>query len=115
MLKQLWMDEGGAVLSTELILIMVLTVIGMIVGLTALRDAVDYQLADLAGAIANIDVSYSWEGLEYKGFTDTTGHAAVADSHYDASFSVGGVTGISLLTGLGQTAAKGVPTDSSGP
>ena len=52
MLKRLWRDEGGAILTTELILIMVLTVIGMIVGLTALRDAVDYQLADLAAAIA---------------------------------------------------------------
>ena len=43
MLKRLWLDEGGAVLSTELILLLVITVIGMVVGLTALRDAVDWS------------------------------------------------------------------------
>lgn len=65
MLKRLWLDEGGAVLSTELILLLVITVIGMVVGLTALRDAVDGQLGDLAGAIAAIDPAYAVSGICY--------------------------------------------------
>lgn len=109
MLKRLWMDEGGAILTTELILIMVLTVIGLIVGLTALRDAVDYQLADLAGAIAAIDVSYSFDGLAYTAanFGQLTGPTAyVADSQYLASFNTSGTSGIALLTVLTASSTK---------
>jgi hypothetical protein len=64
-MKRLWLDEGGAILSAELCLIMVLLVIGMVVGLTALRDAVDLQLCDIAGAIAAINPEYEWVGLSY--------------------------------------------------
>ena len=109
MLKRLWMDEGGAILTTELILIMVITVIGLIVGLVALRDAVDYQLADLAGAIAAIDVSYSFDGLRYTagGFGGVlSGHAAVADSEYLASFNTAGTSGVGLLSVLAQDSPK---------
>ena len=111
MLKRLWMDEGGAILTTELILIMVLTVIGLIVGLTALRDAVDYQLADLAAAIAAIDVSYSWSGIAYAAtaLTGACGEAYVADSSYQASYNAGVGSGVDLLTCY-VTAGKGVST-----
>jgi hypothetical protein len=88
MLKRLWLDEGGAILSTELILILVITVIGLITGLVALRDSVDLQLADLAGAIAAIDVSYAWDGTAYT-CAETCGlsgsAAAVAGSSYKAN------------------------------
>ena len=65
MLKRLWLDESGVVLSTELILIMVILVIGLVTGLTALKTAVVLKLADLAGAIAQIDTSYGFTGSTY--------------------------------------------------
>ena len=116
MLMKLWMDEGGAILSTELILIMVLTVIGMIVGLTASRDAVGYQLADLAGAIAAIDISYSWDGLKYNatGFGLAGGPTAVvADSEYKASFNRSGESGVGLLSVLTQDSPKDWPDENA--
>ena len=55
---------------------MVILVIGMVVGLTALRDAVDLQLADIAGAIAAIDPGYEFSGLVYSGLKATSAGVA---------------------------------------
>jgi Flp pilus assembly pilin Flp len=67
MMKKLWMDEGGATLSAELALIGTILVIGMVVGLSAVQDAVVAELADLGQAIANLDQSYSYHGVEGHG------------------------------------------------
>ena len=55
MLKALWRDDTGAVLSTELILLMTVLGIGIIVGLATLRNALVLKLADVADAVCNID------------------------------------------------------------
>ncbi len=107
MLKRLWMDEGGAILSTELILIMVILVIGMSIGLVALRDAVDAQLADVAAAIAAINPAYEWAGLVYNGEgtlygamgtvgEGTAPYAWVAGSLWDCGTNVAGDGPIAL-------------------
>ena len=67
-LKRLWLDQRGFVISTELVLIAVLLVIGLIAGLTTLRDQVVQELGDLAAAIGAINQSYSFSGV--------TGHSA---------------------------------------
>jgi hypothetical protein len=69
MLKNLWLDEGGALLSVELILLMVITVIGISVGLVVLRDAVVSELQIVASAVNSIDPGYAWGSLEYVGVT----------------------------------------------
>ena len=63
MLKKLWADEAGVVISAELVLIGTLLVIGLIVGLTTLRDHVVQELADIAGAIGELDQSYSFSAI----------------------------------------------------
>ena len=68
MFKRLWNDEAGAVVSAEIMLVATILVIGMIVGLKSVRDAVLTELADVAQAIANVDQSYSYSGVD--------GHAA---------------------------------------
>jgi Flp pilus assembly pilin Flp len=68
MLKRLWNDEAGAVISAEIVLVATILVIGMVVGLKSVRDAVVTELADVAQAIANVDQSYSYSGID--------GHAA---------------------------------------
>ena len=62
MLKQLWLDDQGAILSMELILIATILVLGLIVGLTSLSNAVITELADIGAAIAALDQSYSYGG-----------------------------------------------------
>ena len=63
LIKRLWNDEAGFVVSAELILIATIAVLGLIVGLTAVRDAVTSELSDVAGAIQDVDQSYNWLGI----------------------------------------------------
>ena len=60
LVMRLWRDEAGFVVSTELILIATIVVIGLITGLTTVRDAVVHELADVADAVSEVDQSYSW-------------------------------------------------------
>ena len=95
MLRRLWSDEGGAILSAELILLMVILVIGISVGLVAVRDAVDSQLVEVALSIAAIDTSFQYDGLSYEGLSggpDTS--ATVAGAERMATFNVAGGTDV---------------------
>lgn len=61
-LASLWADESGAIVSTELVLVGSLVVIAAVTGLSAVRDAVNAELAETAGAIGAINQSYSVGG-----------------------------------------------------
>lgn len=63
LLHRLWQEDSGALLSAELMLIASILVVGVIVGLSAFRDSVVTELADVAQAIANVDQSYSYSGV----------------------------------------------------
>ncbi|MFI4876382.1 MAG: Flp family type IVb pilin [Blastopirellula sp. JB062] len=60
-LNRLWSDESGFVNSAELVLLSVILVIGMIVGLAALRDSVVQELTDTGQAVGQLDQSYRVE------------------------------------------------------
>ena len=63
LLHRIWKDEAGFVVSTELVLIATILVIGMVVGLATVRNAVVQELGDVAMAIGNINQSYSYTGV----------------------------------------------------
>jgi len=63
MLKKLWKDEAGFVVSAELILIATIAVIGLVVGLAAVRDGITAELSDVAGAIQDVNQSYDIDGV----------------------------------------------------
>ena len=63
-LRKLWADEGGFIVSAELVLVATMLVIGMIVGLTVLRNQVVQELGDLAMAIGMISQGYWYPGVE---------------------------------------------------
>lgn len=56
---QLLRDDRGFVVSTELILVSTIVVIGTIVGLAAYRDALVQELGDTGAALGAINQSYS--------------------------------------------------------
>ena len=59
----LWNDDAGFIVSIELILIATISVIGLIVGFTAIRDAVVSELSDVAGAIQDLNHDYSFNAV----------------------------------------------------
>jgi len=71
LLHKLWNDEAGFVVSAELVLVATLLVIGMVVGLTSLRNQVVQELTDVGAAIGMISQGYSYNGVEKLGVADT--------------------------------------------
>ena len=51
MLQRLWKDDCGALISMEFLFVATILVIGLVVGLTNVRDAIDAELSELANAI----------------------------------------------------------------
>lgn len=76
-LAQLWRDDLGFVISSELILVATILVIGMIVGLATLRDQVVQELGDVGAAFSQLVQSYSFSGIT--GHTSATAGSAFAD------------------------------------
>ena len=66
--NKLWNDDAGFIVSIELVLIATIAVIGLIAGLTSVRDGVVSELSDVAGSVQDLNQSYSFNGV--------TGHAA---------------------------------------
>jgi hypothetical protein len=60
---KLWNDEGGFILSTEAMILWTITVLGLIVGLVAVRDATVTELTEVANTILTFDQSYQYEGI----------------------------------------------------
>ncbi len=69
-IARLWMEDVGAIVSAEIMLVATVLVLGVIVGLKSVRDSVVTELADVAQAFANINQSYSYSGV--------TGHGAMS-------------------------------------
>ena len=96
MLKTLWNDEAGVILSAELVLISTILVLGMIVGLVELQCSVVSELSDLSSAFGNFNQSYTTSGFNStKGVNQSkartygakyTDHADVCDC--DANMSI---------------------------
>ena len=77
MFSRLWAEETGAVVSAEIMLVASILVIGVIVGLKSVRDAVVTELADVAQALSNVNQSYSYSGTA--GHHAFTGGGAFSD------------------------------------
>lgn len=63
MWNRLLHDESGFIISSELILIATLLVLGLIVGLTEVQHAVVAELNDVADAIGSVNQSYWYSGF----------------------------------------------------
>lgn len=75
--RMLAADDAGFVVSAELVLILTIGVLGMVVGLAAVRDAVVNELNDLSHAFGAVNQSYSVTGLRKARWCDDV-HAWVA-------------------------------------
>ncbi len=74
--QQLLSDEAGFVVSSELVLIATILVIGITVGMTSVRDQVVQELGDWAISFGSVNQSYSYSAV--------TGHtSSVAGSIFN--------------------------------
>ncbi len=55
--------QGGFVMTSELILLSTTLVVGLVIGLTTMRDAVTSEMEDVAEAIGSLDQSYAFDGM----------------------------------------------------
>ena len=63
MIRRLWNDEAGFVISAELVLVATILVIGMIVGLVVIRNQVVQELVDVGEAIGAMSQTYAFGGI----------------------------------------------------
>ena len=76
-MRKLFNDEAGFVISAELVLVLTIAVLGMVVGLASVRDAINAELVDLSNAFGAIDQTYSVRG-SFKDSNTAKPHARVA-------------------------------------
>ena len=74
-LIRLWQSEQGFTVSTELVLMATVLVIGMVVGIVTLRDQIVQEFGDTSVALSCIQQSYSFGG-------ETTDGGSVAGSSF---------------------------------
>jgi hypothetical protein len=63
LLRKLWNDEAGFIISAELVLVATIVVIAMVVGLVCIRNQVVQELIDVGQAIANVSQTYAYGGI----------------------------------------------------
>lgn len=62
-MKKQQKKEAGFIVSAELVLIATILVIGLIVGMVAIRDQLTAEMKDVAESIGSLDQSYTFNGI----------------------------------------------------
>ena len=119
--EKLWGDESGFIVSTDLLLISSILVIGLLVGLVSLRDQIVQELGDVAVAVGNLNQSYSFAGrtvtlVDDNGTVgtgdDITYTFTVAGSNFTDASDIGETGGSNENnTGLGISVTQGASNE----
>ena len=75
MLQRLWNDEAGMVVSSELVFVTSIAAIGTIIGLSAARDGITSELADVGDAVTEYNQGYQVASIQGHG-------ASIAGTQY---------------------------------
>jgi Flp pilus assembly pilin Flp len=62
LVQRLWNDDDGALIAIEFLFVATILIIGIIVGLAAIRDAVNTELTELGNAILALSQGYIIQG-----------------------------------------------------
>ena len=63
LMQKLWNDDAGALIAAEYLFVATILVIGIIVGLATVRDAVTTELIELSNAYLALSQGYTISGL----------------------------------------------------
>lgn len=100
MFKGFVRSEDGFLLSSEALLIGTIAVLGLLVGLVSIRDAVVQELGDFSQAIGLLDQDYSYDGVSDTSGTTAGGAFADSSDESDAQSSTD-ANGITVTTPAG--------------
>ena len=71
LLKNLYRDEAGFIISAELILVSTIVVLALVVGLSEVANGINEELEDVGSAFGSINQSYTFSGFRgHKGRID---------------------------------------------
>ena len=87
--KKLRNRQGGFIVSAELALITTILVIGLIVGMVAVRDALVAELHDIAEGIGELDQSFTFNGINNSDGASQTEGTVFIDEVDDAGVGAG--------------------------
>ena len=74
-IRKLWKDEAGFIVSSELVLVATIVVIGMITGLTVVRNQAVQELVDVGQSVGSMSQSFAISGTQANGQAWTDGAA----------------------------------------
>jgi hypothetical protein len=60
LLRNLWCDDGGALIAVEWVFVATILVLGVIVGLVGVEASINSELSEVANAIMALDQSFSF-------------------------------------------------------
>jgi len=63
-LRALWRDQAGFILSAELVLILTVGVLAMVVGVHAIAKSVNHELVDVAQSFGAFNQSFHFNGFK---------------------------------------------------
>jgi Flp pilus assembly pilin Flp len=67
LLRRLWSDDRGAVISTELVLVIGILIFGIIPGLVALRNSINAALGTIGNTLIDLTPSFTYSGYQIGG------------------------------------------------
>ena len=100
MLKNLWNNEAGFIISAELVLVLTIAVIGMVVGLSHVALALNQELNDVAQAIGALNQSFSFVGFHCCTLSNGSFASSVAGSAFSDSQDVCDCSNLSIIPAI---------------
>jgi hypothetical protein len=76
LLRELWSDDCGAILASELLFLYSMLVLGTASGLVAMRQAVVSELVESANSLMSLNQSISFSGVHIANAASTAGSSA---------------------------------------
>jgi hypothetical protein len=78
LIRKLWSDDRGALIATEYLFVSTILVIGTVVGLTNVRNAINAELTELGNALLALSQSFTVSGTS--GSTGSSDGSAAVDT-----------------------------------
>ena len=84
MLKSIWQDDTGAIVSIEIILIITIAVLALIVGWSEVAHAVNTELDDISNAVGKFTQTYQYTG--FQSYKTVNGMNTIKSIYYGSAF-----------------------------